>query len=44
MDNNELIKLLSDRIAETSNIDKDLFVKMGVKRGLRNEDHSGVLA
>ncbi|WP_129595282.1 citrate synthase [Seramator thermalis] len=44
MDNNELIKLLSDRIVETSNIDKDLFVKMGVKRGLRNEDHSGVLA
>jgi citrate synthase len=43
MDNNELIKLLSDRIVETSNIDKDLFVKMGVKRGLRNEDHSGVL-
>jgi len=44
MDNNELIKLLSDRIVETSNIDKDLFEKMGVKRGLRNEDHSGVLA
>ena len=44
MDSKQLIKVLSDRIAETSNIDKELFAKMGVKRGLRNEDHSGVLA
>ncbi len=44
MDDKQLIKVLSDSIAETSNIDKDLFAKMGVKRGLRNEDHSGVLA
>ncbi|HCA98815.1 MAG TPA: citrate synthase, partial [Porphyromonadaceae bacterium] len=44
MDNKQLIKVLSDSIAVTSNIDKDLFTKMGVKRGLRNEDHSGVLA
>lgn len=44
MDNKELIKVLSDSIAVTSNIDKELFPKMGVKRGLRNEDHSGVLA
>lgn len=44
MDNKQLIKVLSDSITETSNIDKDLFTKMGVKRGLRNEDHSGVLA
>ncbi len=42
---NELVtKALSDSIAFTSNIDKDLFTRMGVKRGLRNEDHSGVLA
>ncbi len=44
MDNKQLIKVLSDSIAVTSNIDKELFAKMGVKRGLRNEDHSGVLA
>lgn len=44
MDNKQLIKVLSDSVAVTSNIDKELFTKMGVKRGLRNEDHSGVLA
>jgi citrate synthase len=44
MDNEQLRKTLSDSIAFTSNIDKDLFIKMGVKRGLRNEDHSGVLS
>ncbi|MDD2298180.1 MAG: citrate synthase, partial [Fermentimonas sp.] len=44
MNNEDLTKILSDSIAFTSNIDKDLFTKMGVKRGLRNEDHSGVLA
>lgn len=44
MNNKELIKKLSESIKNTSNIDKELFAKMGVKRGLRNEDHSGVLA
>lgn len=44
MDNVQITKILSDTIAHTSNIDKELFQKMGVKRGLRNEDHSGVLA
>jgi citrate synthase len=44
MNNEELTQILSDSIAFTSNIDKNLFTKMGVKRGLRNEDHSGVLA
>ncbi len=44
MDNEQITKSLSDSIAFTSNIDKELFTKMGVKRGLRNEDHSGVLA
>jgi len=44
MDNEQLTKILSDSVAFTSNIDKELFPKMGVKRGLRNEDHSGVLA
>lgn len=44
MNNEQISKTLSDSIAFTSNIDKELFMKMGVKRGLRNEDHSGVLA
>ncbi len=44
MDNEQITKVLSGSIDFTSNIDKELFIKMGVKRGLRNEDHSGVLA
>ncbi len=44
MENKELISRLSESIKTTSNIPKELFEKMGVKRGLRNEDHSGVLA
>lgn len=44
MNNTDLIKKLSDSIGVTTNISKDLFTQMGVKRGLRNEDHSGVLA
>ncbi|NLY24724.1 MAG: citrate synthase [Bacteroidales bacterium] len=44
MNNEEITKTLSDSVTFTSNIDKELFAKMGVKRGLRNEDHSGVLA
>ncbi|MDD2327948.1 MAG: citrate/2-methylcitrate synthase, partial [bacterium] len=44
MNNEQITKILSDSVAFTSNIDKELFSKMGVKRGLRNEDHSGVLA
>jgi len=44
MNNEQITKTLSDSVTFTSNIDKELFTKMGVKRGLRNEDHSGVLA
>lgn len=44
MNKKELIKKLSSSIKQTSKIDKDLFVKLAVKRGLRNEDGSGVLA
>ena len=44
MNNNEITKILSESILFTSDIDKELFAKMGVKRGLRNDDHSGVLA
>ena len=43
MNNEQITKTLSDSIAFTSNIDKELFTKMGVKRGLRNES-PGVLA
>jgi len=44
MEKKFLIYKLSESIKRTSKIDKDLFTKMGVKRGLRNDDHSGVLA
>jgi citrate synthase len=38
-----LIYKLSDSVKNTCKIDNDLFSKYGVKRGLRNEDGSGVL-
>ncbi|MDR2057845.1 MAG: citrate/2-methylcitrate synthase [Dysgonamonadaceae bacterium] len=38
-----LIYKLSESVKTTSKIDNDLFVKYNVKRGLRNEDGSGVL-
>ncbi|NLO71766.1 MAG: citrate synthase [Porphyromonadaceae bacterium] len=44
MTETELIQRLSDRINFTTDIRKELYSDMGVKRGLRNEDGSGVLA
>lgn len=44
MNEKELIDKLSESIKITSDIKKELFPQMGVKRGLRNEDGSGVLA
>lgn len=38
-----ILQKLSDSIRATSSIDHELFVRYNVKRGLRNEDHSGVL-
>lgn len=38
-----LIYKLSDNVKTTCKIDNELFTKFGVKRGLRNEDGSGVL-
>lgn len=38
-----MIKKLSESIKETTIIEKELFTKYNVKRGLRNEDHTGVL-
>jgi citrate synthase len=43
MEKNYLIFKLSETIKTTSRIDKELFKKYNVKRGLRNEDHTGVL-
>lgn len=43
MDLDLLTKKLADSITSTSNIDSHLFKDYGVKRGLRNEDGSGVL-
>jgi citrate synthase len=38
-----LIYKLSDKVKSSCKIDNDLFYKYGVKRGLRNDDGSGVL-
>lgn len=38
-----LIYKLSDQVKNTCKIDNELFSRYGVKRGLRNEDGSGVL-
>lgn len=43
MNEKELIQQLSECIKKTTNIKKDLFSEMGVKRGLRNDDGTGVL-
>lgn len=43
MNKDYLVFKLADRVKTTSRIDSALFPKYGVKRGLRNEDGSGVL-
>lgn len=43
MNKDYLIYKLSETVKETARIENDLFKCFGVKRGLRNEDHSGVL-
>ena len=43
MNKEYLIYKLSDEVKNSCKIDNDLFLKYGVKRGLRNEDGSGVL-
>ena len=43
MEKDYLVYKLSETIKSTSRIEKDLFTQFNVKRGLRNEDHSGVL-
>lgn len=41
--NQEFINLVSKQITETAEIERDLYSQYHVKRGLRNEDGSGVL-
>ena len=43
MNKDYLVYKLADKVKTTSRIDSGLFPKYGVKRGLRNEDGSGVL-
>ena len=43
MNKDYLIYKLADRVKAASRIDSSLFPQYGVKRGLRNEDGSGVL-
>ena len=43
MNKEYLVYKLADKVKATSRIDSTLFSKYGVKRGLRNEDGSGVL-
>jgi len=43
MEKDFMIYKLSETIKTTSRIDKELFTQFNVKRGLRNEDHTGVL-
>ncbi len=43
MRNQAILSKLSEATKSTCRIDNGLFVKYNVKRGLRNEDHSGVL-
>ena len=44
MTEKKLLQKLSENIKQTTNIKKELFSEMSVKRGLRNDDGSGVLA
>lgn len=39
----ETIKKISKTVETTCNIDNELFKTFNVKRGLRNEDHTGVV-
>ncbi|MDR1090540.1 MAG: citrate synthase [Prevotella sp.] len=43
LNNNEIVKQISSTVCNTCNIDNELFQKFSVKRGLRNEDHTGVV-
>ena len=40
---NSMLQSISQKMQKASQIDPELYVKYNVKRGLRNEDHTGVL-
>lgn len=40
---NDIVKKISDTVKNTTQIDPELFSVHNVKRGLRNEDHTGVV-
>lgn len=43
LNNNEIVNRISKTVSNTCSIEQDLFQKHNVKRGLRNEDHTGVV-
>lgn len=43
LNNNEIVSRISKTIGNTCNIENELYQKHNVKRGLRNEDHTGVV-
>ncbi len=43
LNNNEIVDRISNTVSNTCSIDNELFQKHNVKRGLRNEDHTGVV-
>jgi len=43
LNNNVIVKKISNTVSNTCSIDNELFQTFSVKRGLRNEDHTGVV-
>jgi len=43
LNNNPIVKCIADTVTNTCSIESELFQKHNVKRGLRNEDHTGVV-
>lgn len=43
LNNNDIVNRISQTVTNTSHIDNELFKQFNVKRGLRNEDHTGVV-
>ena len=43
LNNNPIVKCIAETVTNTCSIENELFQKHNVKRGLRNEDHTGVV-
>jgi len=43
LNNNAIVKCIADTVTNSCSIENELFQKHNVKRGLRNEDHTGVV-